>query len=318
MSVPGLSHCLTVVIPTYNRHEILRRTLHGYLDQSAVELLRELLVVDDGSTDDTRSVVAEIQRVAPFPVQYIYQPNRGPAAARNNGIRQVKTWLLLLTDDDMVPDRNVVRAHVQRHEQHPQSSTAVLGLVKWAAELNPTPFMKWYAEAGPLFAYGHFKKRRELDFWNFYSCNLSLKTEFLNAGGTFNEAFKSAAYEDTDLGFRLSKAGLRLLYEPSALTYHYQYFTFADACNKTRRSSAARFFFFATEAGRKYLEMRSHPRSSCFRTIGKQIAAWLARPAACLVDSQVPLPSIVYRTLFWYHTRDHAPASTGYEFVTTK
>ena len=309
MSAPDLLRCLTVVIPTYNRHEMLRRTLRGYLDQSGVEFLQEVIVVDDGSTDKTASVVGDIQGVAPFTVQYIQQPNCGPAAARNKGIRQVRTWLLLLTDDDMLPDRHLVRRHVQRHQQNPQSSTAVLGLVKWAPELNPTPFMKWYGEAGPLFAYRQFENKRELEFWHFYSCNLSLKAEFLNACGEFNEDFKSAAYEDTELGFRLSKAGLTLLYEPLAITYHHQYFTFADACNKTRRASAARSVFFETEAGRHFLTIHNHASSSWFRRVGKQVAARLSETVARFVDSQVPLPSIVYRSLFWSHTRDTSSVS---------
>src|SRR5437016_1766368 len=94
---------LTVAIPTYNRCEVLRRALDGYLRQSLPHLISELLVVDDGSTDDTQALVAEFQRAAPFQIRYLRQPNRGPAAARNAGLSAARTQIVLYTDDDIVP-----------------------------------------------------------------------------------------------------------------------------------------------------------------------------------------------------------------------
>lgn len=293
---------LTVLIPTYNRSDVLRRTLAGYASQTAPELVHELLVIDDGSTDDTRSTVEQAQRMASFRIRYLYQPNQGPATARNRGIEQVTTRVILFTDDDMIPSRDLVARHVEWHQQYPESSAAVLGLVKWSAELCPTPFMEWYGKAGPLFAYGKFKGLLELDFRSFYSCNLSVKSEFLRSVSRFDETFKLAAYEDTELGFRLSKVGLRLLYNPRAVAYHHQYFTFAEACRKTRRAATARQRFFQTEAGNHFLRLQ-HGRGSCLTLrIGRRLAAWIFKPATKLLDSYFPLPAVIYRSLFWYHT----------------
>jgi glycosyltransferase involved in cell wall biosynthesis len=290
---------LTVVIPTFNRKEVLRRTLAGYAKQSSPELIKEVIVVDDGSTDGTDEVIKEVQECAPFRLRYIRQPNRGPAAARNRGIEQVGSGIVLLSDDDMVPHPNLIASHAIWHRRHTETSVAVLGFATWAPELDPTPFMRWYGEDGPLFAYGRFKKQSEIAFWYFYSCNISLKTEFLQTCGKFDETFKTAAYEDVELGFRLSRAGLRLLFNPEAITYHYQRFTFEDACRKAMMSVTARERFLQTEAGKQFVSQGRDP--SLRLRMARDLAGRFFQPAVRLLDSSIRLPRIVYSSLFWYH-----------------
>jgi glycosyltransferase involved in cell wall biosynthesis len=299
---------LTVVIPTYNRQELLRRTLAGYAKQST-RALKEVIVVDDGSTDGTKAVIEEAQQRSPFPVRYFYQPNQGPAAARNRGLEQVTTRLVLLTDDDMVPHPDLVTSHLDWHNRHPELSVAVLGFATWAPELDPTPFMRWYGEDGPLFAYGRFKKNSEISFWYFYSCNISLKREFLEKCGKFDERFKMAAYEDVELGFRLSRSGLRLLFNPQAVAYHHQRFTFEDACRRVQRAAAARECFLQTEAGKQFVRQGRNP-SPRLRVV-RQLAGRLFQPAVRWLDSPVRLPKVVYRSLFWYHAIRPAMSCEG-------
>src|SRR5271170_4475779 len=89
------SPVLSVVIPTYNRAYILREAIDSVLCQG---LPLEVIVVDDGSTDDTASVIAEYDER----VRYTYQENQGAAAARNTGIRQVRGEFISLLDSDDV------------------------------------------------------------------------------------------------------------------------------------------------------------------------------------------------------------------------
>ncbi len=87
---------ISAVIPTYNRGHLIARAIESMLNQRFQPA--EIIVVDDGSTDDTR------KRVEIFGdrVQYIYQKNAGSAAARNLGIRRAKSeWVALLDSDDM-------------------------------------------------------------------------------------------------------------------------------------------------------------------------------------------------------------------------
>ncbi len=89
---------ISVIIPTYNRERLLPRALHSVLSQSAAPV--EIIVIDDGSTDNTRQVVNRIAASVDIEVRYFYQPNRGPAAARNLGIRAASADYLAFLDSD--------------------------------------------------------------------------------------------------------------------------------------------------------------------------------------------------------------------------
>jgi len=87
---------VSVVIAAYNRAHLIAETLDSVLGQSFQDF--EVIVVDDGSTDHTREVMA---RFGPR-VQYIYQSNRGPSAARNLGVRQAQgSWISIQDSDDL-------------------------------------------------------------------------------------------------------------------------------------------------------------------------------------------------------------------------
>jgi glycosyltransferase involved in cell wall biosynthesis len=296
---------LSIVIPTYNRAEVLARALDGYLSQSSPALIHELLVVDDGSTDGTASAVRDFSERSDFPIRYLHQSNKGPAAARNFGIREAAADLVLFTDSDIVPARDLVEQHIAWHRKNPEITSAVLGYVTWPAEIGPTPFMRWYGEH-QMFAFRRMRKMREASFHFFYTCNVSLKVEFLRACGQFDEDFKTAAYEDIELGFRLSKKGMKLLYNSAAIGYHHQFFSFEDACRKARNNAGATRLFFPKEAGRqlmKELEQRqSRPGFAFSQWLAREMARIL-RPLRRFLDSSVPLPRILYHLFFWASTR---------------
>jgi glycosyltransferase involved in cell wall biosynthesis len=251
-------------------------------------------------------MVQEFSTRSAFPIRYLRQSNKGPAAARNLGIREARTNLVLFTDSDVIPKRDLVEQHIEWHRKNSQIAAAVLGYVTWSPAVNSTPFMRWYGE-NMLFAFGQLGKKREVDFHSFYTCNLSLKTEFLRTCGQFDEEFKSAAYEDTELGYRLSKRGLQLLYNPAAIGYHHQFFSFEDACGKMRANAAATQLFFRKEAGQQVLvEIRTR-QSGAGYALAKGFATVVARvlsPARPLLDCSLPLPGIVYHLFFWDSTRE--------------
>jgi GT2 family glycosyltransferase len=297
---------LSVIIPTYNRRDLVAKALSGYLAQSSPQLVDELLIVDDGSTDDTESMVREFSKRSPIAVRYLRQANQGPAAARNLGIREARSSIILFTDSDIVPERDLVSQHLQWHRNNPQTSAAVLGYVTWPPEIKATPFMRWYGEEGALFAYRQLRGKREIDFHFFYTCNLSLKTDFLRSSRGFDEDFKSASWEDTELAYRLRKAGLRLLYNPQAVAFHHQFFTFDEACRKALGNSAARETFLKKEAGQHYLAQRKERMNGIRARIAKLAATAVGTvmsSSSRLLDSSIPLPSPIYRALYWHRVR---------------
>jgi glycosyltransferase involved in cell wall biosynthesis len=94
---------ITVLLPTYNRCRVLRAALGSVLEQRTGDAFTyEVLVVDDGSTDETRQVVAEMAAAAPVPVRYLRADGEGVGTARNRGIRAARGDWIAFTDDDQV------------------------------------------------------------------------------------------------------------------------------------------------------------------------------------------------------------------------
>jgi glycosyltransferase involved in cell wall biosynthesis len=89
---------ISVIIPTYNRATFLERAIDSVFRQTRAP--DELIIVDDGSVDETRLRVARLEARAPFPIRYLYQENRGAAAARNRGIREASCGLICFLDSD--------------------------------------------------------------------------------------------------------------------------------------------------------------------------------------------------------------------------
>jgi glycosyltransferase involved in cell wall biosynthesis len=113
---------VSIVIPTYNRASIVRRAIDSVLAQTFDDL--EILVVDDGSTDDTRAALAGY----PERVRAIHQENGGPAAARNHGMRLARgEYIGFLDSDDAYLPRNV-EAHLRRFEECPEAGLVYCGI----------------------------------------------------------------------------------------------------------------------------------------------------------------------------------------------
>ncbi|HCM41807.1 MAG TPA: glycosyl transferase [Candidatus Omnitrophica bacterium] len=113
---------MSVIIPSYNRAPILERAIQSVLIQKGPPF--EIIVVDDGSTDETEKVVHNLFRLAgntrPLPLKFVAQENRGVSAARNTGIYHSKgEWLAFLdSDDEWLPGK--LEAQTRFFEAHPE------------------------------------------------------------------------------------------------------------------------------------------------------------------------------------------------------
>lgn len=108
---------ITVFTPTYNRSSYLKRLYESLLSQSLKDF--EWLIVDDGSKDDTKAVVAQFQAEQKINLRYVYQPNAGKHIAINTGVEHADGILFFIVDsDDILPEHSLqtVATHYQLHK----------------------------------------------------------------------------------------------------------------------------------------------------------------------------------------------------------
>lgn len=108
---------ISVLIPTHNREGLIGRALSSVLGQTLA--CSEILVIDDGSSDRTREVVAAMGKRSVIPITCLHQENRGPAAARNLGIMQARSELLAFLDSDDHWRRDKLARQCRAMEEHP-------------------------------------------------------------------------------------------------------------------------------------------------------------------------------------------------------
>ncbi|MCC2670547.1 MAG: glycosyl transferase family 2 [Armatimonadetes bacterium] len=223
---PAQTPLMTVVIPTFNRKESLRRTLGALERQESASF--EVLVVSDGSTDGTDDLVEELSRTSPFPLRLIAQPNAGPARARNRGVQEAQGEIIVFLDDDVEPLPRFLTVHALHHAQ--DDCLAVIG------PMLPDPLLKWREPVWIAWEHASLQKeytRLVTGFWpsaspnHFYTGNASVRRCHLLAAGGFDEEFKRQ--EDVELAFRMMRqCGMRFKFDPEAAGTHRPSRTFAS------------------------------------------------------------------------------------------
>ena len=227
---------ISVIVPTYNRKEQLRRTILAYQQQTISPDKFELVVIDDGSSDGTDQLVEDLKEKAAFRIIYHYQENQGPAAARNWAIANASSDLVLITGDDIIPAEVLLEEHLKAHEKYSEKNKAILGRIDWPSHICVTPLMHYITQASGLqFGFHLIKNPKNASFWFFYTSNISLKRSFMLDNGLFDTSFTHAALEDTELGYRLQKRGLRIVYNSDAVGYHDHSITLESFCRRQFR-----------------------------------------------------------------------------------
>ncbi len=215
---------ISVLLPTYKRSDALQRTLSALESQTLAGGKFEIIVVDDGSKDDTGQVLTEFSDNTAHRFSYcILRENGGPARARNFGLSLCRAETILIIGDDIEPDPSLVEKHLESHRQNPEDEHAVLGYVTFPKELNANGFMRWLEEGGRkyFFNYKDLNQGKPVGHLFFYTCNVSVKKGLLDKSGWFDESFPYASHEDLELGRRLEKSGMRLIYDSTAIGYHW-------------------------------------------------------------------------------------------------
>ena len=204
---------VTVVIPTRNRREMLQAGLESLLRQSYPKDRYEIIVVDNGSTDGTEEMVMGVQANSNGLVRYFRQENLGPAVARNRGIQEGKGEIVAFTDSDCIAHSDWLEAGVDALLQDGK-----LGLI--SGRVLPMP--------GKAVTFLTRTVQQEREGETYPTCNIFYRKEALDRVGDFDAFFRQHKHykdiplggEDTELAWRVKRAGWKSTFASEALVYH--------------------------------------------------------------------------------------------------
>jgi glycosyltransferase involved in cell wall biosynthesis len=248
---------LSVVVPTYNRLDMLIRVLAALEGQDAAPEF-EIIVVDDGSTDATAATMSRRRNIT-----FRSQPNNGPGKARNHGVSLATGRFVVFIGDDTVPEPRFLAEHARVHQESGDDPlVACLGYTGWPREARVTAFMDYINDYGLQFGYKLIENGAVVPFNFFYTSNISIDRQLL-ADHPFDTTFPSAAWEDIELAYRLDAKGLKIHYNAQAVTRHHHPMTVDSFARRqyTVGKSGAIFYRKHPELGH-FLgvhELPSHP-----------------------------------------------------------
>src|SRR5256714_246752 len=201
---------LSVVVPTYNRASLLDRCLAALAAQDEPGAGLEVVVVDDGSTDETAQVLERYASL--LPIRFERQPNRGQPAALNRGIELARGETCAFLDDDVIAGPRLLAEHARAQRE----SGGAIALGHLSLELPErggglTRYVgRWWAGQ-----YGDFERGvRAPTFRSCYSGNISAPRAALLEAGSFDERLRRSF--DVELAWRLERAGLPIVFVPQA------------------------------------------------------------------------------------------------------
>ncbi len=195
---------ISVVIPAYNAARTLGACLHALNRSSFPREQYEVIVVDDGSTDETAALAESLG------ARVIRRPNRGPAAARNRGVEAARGDLILFTDADCEPAPDWIAQMVGTFGD--PDIVGAKGIYRTRQRELVARFVQLEYED----KYTRLLGQERIDFIDTYSA--AYRRAVLLANDGFDEVFPFL--EDQELSFRLAQRGYRLVFQPRAAVFH--------------------------------------------------------------------------------------------------
>jgi glycosyltransferase involved in cell wall biosynthesis len=239
---------VSVIIPTYNRKDLLRETLNSLAQQTYPSNHFEVIIVDDGSTDGTAAIAAE---AFPFILRYFWQSNQGDASARNLGAQQSQADILVFLDDDILVGTGYL-THLIRAYDMGQNNIVIGTCNLWLVET--TPFSKSLYTTPTL---DPIDTVTEMPFRDVYSNNMSLRREaYFKIGMMQGLDFPgSSMWCDLDFNYRAYQQGFQFCRSTKAICWHRDYTVSSFDTHKKRMRTAA---YRGVVLLQKYPELIAH------------------------------------------------------------
>ena len=201
----------SVIIPTYNAEKIIKPVINALLSQQTKKTF-EIIVVDDGSSDETAQ---EVKKIKSKKLVYLHQKNTGPAKARNAGAKCAKGKIILFIDSDCVAEKAWLTEMLKPFSE--KGGAAVQGAYK----TKQKELIARLDQIDIEYRYEKMKKAQEnnsLDWVGSYSAAYDKK--IYDSLGGFDESFPIASGEDPELSYKVQEKGGKIIFNPKAIVYH--------------------------------------------------------------------------------------------------
>ena len=203
---------VSVVIPTYNRRELLRDAIESLNKQSYPRDRYEIIVVDNSSSDGTDEIMYSLQKKSPCHLRYYRKENEGPGSSRNLGIEKAHGTIIAFTDSDCVADQNWLKHGAAR-------MTDGIGIVQGKTLPNPDQKLETFSRTQTV------TKENGM----YPMCNIFYRKDVLDQVGGISPDFCGLncfgkprwGGEDTDLAWRVKKLGWKSVFADEAVIYHH-------------------------------------------------------------------------------------------------
>jgi GT2 family glycosyltransferase len=292
---------LSIIIATRNRAQQLCRALESVKVQSLAANRFEVIVVDNGSSDETSRLAPIALKHFPH-AKFLTESKAGAAAARNSGVAASNAPLVVFLDDDVIADRQLLEEHLRSHRD--QNNIAVLGAVRFPWRGTESPLFKLLVQRPELLQTFAFDDPQNVSFLHFYTCNLSMPRAFFTHNPGFDEQFTGSGFEDTELGYRFLRAGRRLTFNPRASVLHDAQVSASVLAKK--QFNNGRYLAYLL---RKHSDLRKVfvPANGLWRRRISAAVGWTVAPLRFAFDASCPqrLSSLLARMCWHYVQREY-------------
>jgi glycosyltransferase involved in cell wall biosynthesis len=289
---------ISVIVPTFNRSNMLRDCIESLLNQTLDPALYEVIIVDNNSKDATRETVNEYLGLERYNVRYVLEPRPGAHHARNTGAKSAHAAILAFTDDDAVCDERWLEALLRAYDDEEIGCAGGKIIVKWDEE-PPTwvlPYSSLFGQLdetrlGPTFRILPPGEKK------IYGGNCSIrKSIFFELGGFGEDQVGEvrAGEAETGLWIKAHKKGIKVAWVPDAIVWHVQIASKSATLANVKRRFAN---WGAGSTCARYLEYPSD-RPRLFTTAVRSFGNGVFYKAYAIVDRVMRSPSF-YNNELW-------------------
>ncbi|MDC0546329.1 glycosyltransferase [Gammaproteobacteria bacterium] len=209
----------SLIIPTYNRASLLQLTLKSLSNLNEINLIREVIICDSYSSDNTPEVI-NIASIELPQINFLHLHTKNNISQKRNlGIKRASSEFLLFFDDDCELHKECVEKHINFLNSH--KNNIVSGRVVFPKHQLQTSNYIRYRDSRHRYADFLSESENQLDYKQIVTMNMSArKSELLDNELFFDETFLSYGMEDNDFGYRAQEKGFSLGFAKGTITHH--------------------------------------------------------------------------------------------------